>query len=422
MRSRRGGRRPPGLVGVLVTALVASSCGAVGSGGDGVPVVTWYARPESGGSTVDAADQCTQQAAGAYRVEVEPLPADASAQRQQLVRRLAARDSDIDLISMDVVWTAEFAEAGWVVPWPEDVAAELSQGVIPAVLETGRYDDRMYGAPLNTGSQLLWYRTDLVPEAPATWDAMVDAAEDLPPDVGRIEVQAARYEGYMVWFNSLLASAGGEILAGPTEASLEQEPTEVALGVIARLASSTAASPSMANDREDTTSQDFLQGRAAFMVNYPFVYAAAKSDAPEVFENLGVARWPAVVEGQPSRVTLGGFNLGVGAYSQHEDLALEAARCLLSPENQLRRAVQDGLPPVQEALYADPAFREANPFADLLLATFRDGSQRPASPAYNDITLAVLSVIHPPSGIDPSADVRRLRSRVDDAVNSRGLF
>jgi multiple sugar transport system substrate-binding protein len=41
-----------------------------------------------------------------------PLPADADQQREQIVRRLAARDSDIDVIGMDVIWTGEFATAG----------------------------------------------------------------------------------------------------------------------------------------------------------------------------------------------------------------------------------------------------------------------------------------------------------------------
>jgi len=33
------------------------------------------------------------------------------------VRRLAARDAGVDIIAMDVIWTAEFAEAGWIRPW-----------------------------------------------------------------------------------------------------------------------------------------------------------------------------------------------------------------------------------------------------------------------------------------------------------------
>jgi multiple sugar transport system substrate-binding protein len=385
------------------------------------PTVHWYARPESGGSTVAAAQQCTQAANGKYRIDIQELPADASAQREQLVRRLAARDSGIDLISMDVIWTAEFASAHWVKPWPKALAAKVGDGVTPAVLKTGQYRGRMYGAPLNTGSQLLWYRKDLVPNPPTTWDEMLDMASKLPPDQNKIEVQAKRYEGYTVWFNSLLASAGGQMVKSG-KPSFAKEPTEKALGIMKRLATSSSADPNIANADEGTTDQVFNAGKAAFMVNYPFVYAAAKSDAPDVFQNLGVALFPRVDPNEPSHVTLGGFNLGVGAYTKQPKLAYAAARCLLDDQRQILRATKDGLPPVKESLYDNAKFRKANPFADLLLQTFRDGSQRPVSPAYNDISLAVQGTVHPPRSIDPKGDVKGLRDLVDDAVNSRGLL
>ena len=82
----------------------------------------------------------------------------------------------------------------------------------------------------------------------------------------------------------------------------------------------------------------------------------------------------------------------------------------------------DGLPPVTESLYQDPGLRKDYPHADILLETFKNGSTRPVSPAYNDISLAVQRTLHPPSGIDPRSDVDALRDRVDDAINSRGLL
>src|SRR4051812_298197 len=87
------------------TATIALACGALfavapASSAASTPTVHWYARPESGGSTVAAAQQCTQESQGKYRIDIQELPADASAQREQLVRRLAAHDSGIDLISM----------------------------------------------------------------------------------------------------------------------------------------------------------------------------------------------------------------------------------------------------------------------------------------------------------------------------------
>ena len=332
-----------------------------------------------------------------------PLPSDASQQREQLVRRLAAEDSDIDLISMDVIWTAEFAEAKWVVPWPKDVAAKVSDGVIPAVLATGRYKHRMYGAPLNTGTQLLWYRKDLVPTPPTTWAEMIDEAQTLPAGERAIEVQAARYEGLTVWFNSLLASAGGRIVTPSGKVSLKQlTRREQALQVMRDVARAKGSDPSISNNFEDDGRLAFQAGNAAFMVNYPFVDPAIKEGNPDVYENMGAALWPRVDPNEPAHVSLGGFNLGVGAFSNHKAADFAAAQCLEQPAQQVIYAKGDGLAPITQSLYQDARIRKAFPYADLLLQTLQQGSTRPVSPAYNDISLAVQDTLHPPGSINPT--------------------
>jgi multiple sugar transport system substrate-binding protein len=410
----------PGAVGIVLIATLGSACGGADAGT--TPTLHWYTAPQNGGSFDDAAAACTKAADGRYRIVVEPLPADASQQREQLVRRLAANDSAIDLISMDVVWTAEFAEAGWVRPWPRAEARAIAEGVIPAVLTTGRYRNRMYAAPLNTGSQVLFYRKDRVPEPPKTWDEMLETASRLPEGQRLVQVQGARYEGFTVWVNSLIASAGGQIVDERGRVALERGPTRRALQIMNRLATSSSADPSLSNNKEDEGRIAYQSGRSSFMVNYTNLLTSIEEEAPDVARNTALAPWPAVDANEPAHVTLGGFNLGVGAYGNHPRLAFEAARCLSSPEQQIHTAETDGLPPVTEALYDDPRIEKTFPFADLLLETFRNGSSRPVTPAYNDVSLAVQRTLHPPAGIDPRRDVDALRDRVDDALSSRGLL
>ena len=68
-------------------------------------------------------------------------------------------------------------------------------------------------------------------------------------------------------------------------------------------------------------------------------------------EKIGWAPWPSVEPGRPSKVTVGGINLGVGAFSEEPDLAFEAAECLAQPDNQIVASVKGGLAPTDEALY-----------------------------------------------------------------------
>ena len=406
----------------LVTSLLAVVAACGGGGDEGAtPTLKWYVFDEPSGSFEAAAERCSEQSQGEYRVELAVLPADADQQREQLARRLAARDTDIDIIGMDVIWTAEFAEAGWILPWEGDVASAATEGRLEPTVTSATYQDELWAAPLTSNTQLLWYRTDRVDEPPETWEQMIDEAEAIGED-GAIQAQGERYEGLVVFFTSLLASAGGQILNDDgTEVSLEEEPTRAALQVMRDYATSSAAPSTLSTSREDQARLGFEQGASSFMVNYTFVWPSAQA-VEGIGENMGYARYPGVIEGEPSRVTIGGINLGVGAYGDHSDLAFEAAACLAGDETQVMAAAEGGLLPSSEALYDDPAVVEAFPFADILRDTIADAVQRPQTPFYNDVALAIARTLHPMSSIDPEADVQELRDRVNDALASQGLL
>jgi multiple sugar transport system permease protein len=160
------------------------------------------------------------------------------------------------------------------------------------------------------------------------------------------------------------------------------------------------------------------------MMNWPYVYAAARTDADaspvtkKVFENLGWARWPGVNKGEPSRVSIGGANIGVSKYGRDPKLAAEAAICMTSRKWQDQEAINEGLPPVTNGSYDDPKVREAYPFADLLREQLKDAVPRPETPAYSDVTLAVQQTLHPPRSINPEAAINKLRDRLKTLMAS----
>jgi multiple sugar transport system substrate-binding protein len=412
---------------VLVAALLAAAAAVSGcTAGAGTTTLTWYAGTEPSGAFRAAAQACGDASGGRYRIRVEDLPRSTDRQRLALVRRLAAGDSTIDLMALDVIWTAEFAAAGWLRPWQDPAAAAVSAGVLSGPLRTARYAGRLWAAPFTSNTQLLWYRRSLVREPPATWDALITAAEALPAGRNLVQVQAGPVEGYPVWVNSLLASAGTGLVANaddPDRAApaLAAGPSARALGIVRRLARSDVADPGIAASDNDTTAVALQSGTSAFAVAYPSVYPATRVAAPDVYADLGWARWPAVVPGRASRPPLGGLNLGVSAFSAHPDEAFEAATCLRGAANQVRAAVDGGLPPTLDALYRDPSVTRRFPFAELLRRSIEQAAPRPATPAYDDVSLAVVAELEPPSGVDPVADVPRLRERIGRALRSEAL-
>ena len=390
--------------------------------GSGV-TLNWFVATQPGGTIQEVAKRCTQESGGEYNVNVELLPTDASQQREQLVRRLGAEDSGVDLIGMDVIWTAEFANAGWLQKWSGEDAQTVTDGVFDTVIETASFEGDLYGAPFNSNTQLLWYRTDQVDQAPETWQEMIEQAEEIG---GFIQVQANRYEGYTVWVNSMIESAGTQILSGPEEVDLQEEPTLAALTEIGRLANSPAAARDIDTSNEDTARLGFEAGDSPFMLNYTFAYASAQANAPEIAESMGAAKFPEVVEGEGSRPPLGGFNIGVSAFTNNPEEAFTAATCLSNKESQLTALELDGLPPSNQTLYGGKEVEKAYPgFADEVEQSIDSAAVRPLTPAYTDLSLAIQRALHPPEDIDPEdpqPSYDDLLQAVEDAVKREGLL
>jgi multiple sugar transport system substrate-binding protein len=406
---------------LALVAFTVAACGGDSSSQSGTVTLNWWAYNEPSGSFQDAAKRCTRESGGRYKIVFNALGNDADTQRQSLVRRLAAKDSSIDLMSMDVVWTGEFAEAGWIRPWPQKFAAKVRKGTLAGPLATATYQGRLYAAPANSNTQLLWYRKDLVKDPPKTWDQMIDQALKLK-QAGRIEIQGAAYEGSMVWFNALVTSAGGKILDSPTKVGSDTKALQTAARIMHRLATSRAADPSLKNQKEDQNRLAFETGQAAFQVNYPFIYPSAKANNPKLFKEIGWAPYPGVEAGKPAKAPIGGFNWGVGAYSEHPEQAFEAATCLRSAASQREFALKGGLPPTLSALYDDKTFKKDYPFAALVRRQLDHAGVRPVTPLYADVSLAVYTTVSPAANIDVGSVVKTLVERIGDALKSKGLL
>ena len=393
-------------------ALVLAACG--GSSSKGPVALSWYVFPEPSGSFAAAAKQCSAASGGKYTININLLSTASDQQRVSLVRRLAAKDSSIDILAMDVDWTAEFATAKWILPWPAAVAAQQTKGDLPGPIATATWQGKLYAGPINSNTQLLWYRKDLVKTPPKTWTEMINDAIALAKQ-GKphyIEEQGSQYEGLTVWFNSLVDSAGGQILTKNDKVVVGQS-TKLAASIMHRLATSPAADPSLNTDMED-------QGRVAFEINYPFVWPAAAKAG--IQKKMGYALFPTVTPGTAPRVSIGGYNLAVSAYSKHPQEAFAAIKCLTQPKNQVTYAVKGGLAPVASSVYDLPSIATPYPFHALLKQQIEHYGIRPQTPAYADVTLAIQKSLSPTSGIQPNTVVSSLRDEIKKSLSSGALL
>jgi multiple sugar transport system substrate-binding protein len=427
-RQRR--RRILGTAGAAV--LLGSVLAACGDSSSGGPVtLTFYDNSDSATAQQAVVDRCSQESGGKYRIEYVKLPKAADDQRQQMVRRLAAKDSSLDILGLDVTWEAEFAEAGWIRDWPDDLRKQVEDGALAGPLKTATYKGRLVAVPFNSNTQLLWYRSDLVPTPPTTWDEMIQMSEKLK-DEGKphyIAVQGAQYEGLTVWFNTLVASAGGSLLNAEGTGPGLGDPAKKALEIMRKVATSSAADPSLSNANEGAGLLLMESGQAAFEINYPFVWPSMQTNKPTVDgvdlqSVFKYAPYPRVDASEPAHVTIGGIDLAISSYSKHTDLAFQAALCLRNEKSQQTLANEGGLPPVGQALYQNPPtdFAKTYPFYKLISDQLESAAVRPLTPAYQSISSITSYLLSPPASIDPVATEQKLRDQLTTTLKSQGVI
>jgi multiple sugar transport system substrate-binding protein len=397
---------------------VASSlaaCGGDSGGSSATPVLNWYINPDSGGQAEIAA-RCTEEADGAYTIEVSQLPRNSPGQREQLVRRLAAEDASIDIMSLDTPFAPEFAEAGFLAPVPEDLAEQVSEVSVKGAVDSATWGDELVAVPFWANTQLLWYRKSVAEaagldmEQPVTWEQLVEAAQQ--QDV-QVAFQGIRKEALVVWLNALIESAGGSIIEENAE-----NPEDIQLGltsdegvraaeIIRMVADSGVAGPAFSTSGEGENATAFEQGDAAFMVNWPFVWAQANSFVEagsleqSVPDDYGWALYPRVDADKPPAPPIGGINLGVGAFTPNVDEAYAAVECIVSEENQAYYFATNGNPAAHADVFDDPEVLEVYPMAPVIRESLELAAPRPLTGYYNEVTVSLQRTFHPPASVDP---------------------
>ena len=461
-------------IAAAVTAPMLTACGSDYEQG----VINMYAAADGFDYIDEVAQRCSADSNGEYRIAMHMLPKEADMQRLQLARRLAGNDSGLDLMAMDVVWTAEFADAGWAVRVPDDIAEKTRQISLAGPVETvewKRDDDTaksLYAIPLWANTQMLWYRPELMKEtidtttAPTTWQGMLDDAAKIKDAGGpaAILLQAKQYEGLMVWFNSLLESAGGEVLDpnDPSKVTLTDTPehraaTVEALTVMRQVATAPGSDPSISNSDEGTARTDMEAGKGAFEINWPFVFAGIKEngaageakimgDSLTGFKDIidataddptdpriakvndatrkkfDFAAYPGITSGKTAKSTPGGFNLAVASTSKQQDLAFKAASCLTDEQAQKVYAVRGGTPPTIASLYEDADFQLAYPMYEIIRRQLDEGAApRPATPRYQDMSTAITATLSPVGQWNPESKADELGKVAQSAIDGEGI-
>jgi len=323
------------------------------------------------------------------KVVEETLPAATDEQHQFYVINLEGRSAAFDVLSLDVIWGPEFARAGWLRDlthlMPEKKREEYFAGPIEAVT----YREKIYALPWYIDAGVLYYRKDLLEKysraPPQTWDELVDIATLITakePGVKHGFVwQGKQYEGLVCNALEYFWSAGGEVIEDG-KVVIDSAENRRALAFMRDLIHRAGVTPESVNTAtEEPARIMFGKGEAVFMRNWPYAWKFYQKDDSPVKGRVGMTTLPHFPGGRPAS-TLGGWQLGVNAFSRHPREAEKFAVFFTSHESQKLISAAIGFKPTIKRLYADKDLLRAQPHLADLYRIFETARPRPVIPAY----------------------------------------
>lgn len=359
-------------------------------GGDGETLEMTYVYPGYFSNDAESLVPMFEETADNIVVESQQTPSDASSTREYYVNQFVSGSSSFDVGNMDVIWPAEFVGNGWAaeVSDPEGHTDNMLQTPIDAVT----VDGSMYGMPIHTDANALYYRTDLLEEAgydgpPETYMELVDMAQDImdqsDDDLNGYIWQGGSNEGLTIMWLNWFWGMGGELRQDGDLVVNSQEGIDALQHAVDLIHDYGVTPESVPASSTDENRQTFQQGNTIFMRNWPYAVALMNEDGSAVQGNFDVAPMPKA-EGHPDAQNscLGGWNLFINANSENKEAAQQFASYMASMEAQETMALEHSRLPVREELYADEYYEQASQletFAEIVAQT----SARPASANYS---------------------------------------
>ncbi len=315
-----------------------------------------------------------------------------------MIQNAETQSDAFTVMSLDVVWTSEFAANQWVDPLPQD-EFPMDSYLRPAV-DTGMYRGGFYSVPMNGDGGLLYYRTDLLKKAgvdgpPTTWEEMQADCEKvlkLPEAKGMscYAGQFDKYEGLTVNFSEAVNSAGGEVVDDQGNPQVDSPEAKEGLDTLVQGFESGTIPRAALTYQEETGRVAFQNGKLVFHRQWPYQYALANATdgSSKVAGKFDVAPLPGIAD--PGGVSsLGGHNLAISSYGKNKATALDFIKYFTSEENQREQLNLNSLAPTIASIYDDPALVKKFPYLPALRDSIETAEPRPKFVEYGDATAAI---------------------------------
>jgi len=330
------------------------------------------------------------------KVTFHELPDNADQQRQQMIQNTQIKNPKMAVMSVDVVWTAEFAAKGYAEALPADQFP--TEGYLKAAVDAATYFNKLYAYPSTSDGGLLYYRKDLLDKyslkPPTSFDEMKAACDKIQAGekdskLGCFAGQYNKYEGLTVNFDEAVHGAGGVIVGPDGKPNVATPEATKGLQTLTDWFKTGYIPKAAITWQEEQGRQAFQKGELIFHRNWGYVYNLAnKTDgSSEIAGKFGVAPLPGITG--PGVSSLGGHNYAIAKNAENKGTAVDFLKFMSSPEVQKSNTLATSNSPTLESVYSDPDVVKKFPFMPTQLKSIQGAAPRPKAVEYGDVTLAI---------------------------------
>lgn len=368
----------------------AASADNCATAGPKVEKLTFWTRAVEGEGAAGAEFASLKKVAEAYTaaagtpVELTTIP-DADFKAKMSISAPAGEGPDVfGPIAHD--WVGEFAIQQIALEIPVS-AIKDSADIIPAALDAGRVDGKLYGLPLFVESVGLIYNKALVPTPPTTWDEFVKVAtEQTKGDVYGFGFPLLEQYHEGGFFNGF----GGYVFKyengkfNTDDVGLANEGSVEAAKFLRDMYHKKAPPlPEVAIDRANMhgVQEGMMEsGQIAMTINGPWREAALKAAGID----YGIAKLPSLPNGEPMRPFLGVQVFGVNAFSKSKEAALDFASFATCTNSAVTLYEGNNKVPVRKSAVENELIK-ANPNIAVWNEQAVDGVPMPNIPAMSNV-------------------------------------
>jgi len=319
------------------------------------------------------------------------------AQAQYLNTVMSAKDSNLDVLMLDVIRPAQYAAAGWISSFEgKDMSVYL-----PAYAEANTVDGKVVALPAFADAMFLYYRKDLLDKygiaPPKTWEELAAAAQQVAageknPNLQGLSFQGKAIEGAVCTFLLPYWSQGKHLVENG-KLTFDHDAAVTALSLWKGFIDEGVTKKNIAEVATDDTRREFQAGSVLFAVNWSYAWTHFQGAESAVKGNVGVTRLPTLGSGEQASC-LGGWEWGVSAYSTHQDEAKKLVEYLSGQDVSVFMAANGSLLPTYAAAYKNDEVLKAVPWFADALSVVETAKARPVTPRYNEVSDVIRTTVN----------------------------